>query len=100
MNRYAMEADAYRHFLKKNPDTESREYIERKIKVFDILANLDKQDIGALFDTGVYNELTKQYIRQAMEMCNYEKKDISKVLSTVSGLFDQQTAIETLEGIR
>lgn len=100
MNGYTMEADAYRHFLEKNPDTENREYLERKVKVFDILASLDRKDIAMIFDTGAYNELTKQYIKQAMEMCNYGKEDISKVLSAVSNLFDIQTAIETLEGVK
>lgn len=96
MNGYQMQADALRQYLAKKPNEPNKEFLERKIKVFDLLAKCTQEDICEMYNTGAFNEITEEYCRRAMKNTGLEEKQIAAVLEEIRTLHDMLFAQEIL----
>lgn len=96
MNGYKMQAEAYRKYLEKKPDEPNKEYLERQIKVNDILAECTQEDVCALYNTGAFNDITEQYCKKAMQNVGLEEKQIEAVVFEIRKLHDMLFAEEIL----
>lgn len=88
MNGYQFQADAYRKYLEQHPNEENKESIEKTIKVNDFLATCTKEEIEELYNTGVFNEITKAYARKAMQNLGFKKKEVDAVQDEIKWLHD------------
>lgn len=96
MDGYTLQADSYEQFLKQHPkmDTDVKEDLQRKIKVFRIMADLNEKEKYEFFTSGAYNEVCKGYFRKAMENCKLNTKTINEVLEEFRWLIDTVGAEE------
>lgn len=96
MNGYKMFAESYQKVLNENPDTEDKELLEKKIKIFSFLAECDTEDMDILYDTSAFNEYTKAYARQAMINCGLQDK-AADVIGEIGHLHDTVSAAVILQ---
>lgn len=94
---YQMMADSYRKLLEQKRDTftesEIKEF-EREIDTYDYLAKKPEDEKYILFDTGLFNDITRAYCKKAMENTKIPAEQVSEVLSELRFLFDTKSAKE------
>ena len=94
---YQMMADSYRKLLEQKRDTftesEIKEF-EREIDTYDYLAKKPEDEKYILFDTGLFNDITRAYCKKAMENTGIPAEQVSEVLSELRSLFDTKSAKE------
>lgn len=94
---YQMMADSYRKLLEQKRDTftesEIKEF-EREIDTYDYLAKKPEDEKYILFDTGLFNDITRAYCKKAMENTKIPAERVSEVLSELRFLFDTKSAKE------
>ncbi len=88
MNGYQFQADAYRKYLEQNPNEENKEYMERIIKVNEFLAVCTKEDIEELYNSSAFNEISKAYVKKAMQNLGFKKKEVEAVQDEIKWLHD------------
>ena len=93
MNGYKLMADSYRKAAEefKVNATEA----EQKARVYDFLATCSDQDINTLFDSGAFNEITKNYTRLAMQKAEIGETDQEKVINALRVIYSDISANET-----
>ena len=92
MNGYQFQADAYRKYLEQNPNEENKEYMERIIKVNEFLSVCTKEDIEELYNSSAFNEITKAYVKKAMQNLGFKKKEVEVVQDEIKWLHDTMGA--------
>ena len=92
MNGYQFQADAYRKYLEQNPNEENKEYMERIIKVNEFLSVCTKEDIEELYNSSAFNEITKAYVKKAMQNLGFKKKEVEAVQDEIKWLHDTMGA--------
>lgn len=93
MNGYKLLSDAYKTYLLENEVTdEKKNHIEKKIKALDIVAQLDGEDVLALYGTGVFNNITLGYAEKAMRLQHLSRGRIDDVLDAIRLLHDTMGA--------
>ena len=98
MNGYKILADSYVEYLGKIPvSEETRLHLEQKIRVLNVIADISQDDIGALFDTGAFNDICEEYFRKAMKNSNMRKNKIEEVMGEFRWLLDTTSANEIVE---
>ena len=99
MNVYKMQAKGLENFLEKHQElnTATKEDITAKIKIFNILSELTKQEVYGLFDTGIYNSVTAAYFERAMQKCKLDRDTIIEILDAFNFLLDEKTAAEIMQ---
>lgn len=94
---YQMMADSYRKLIEQKRDTftesEIKEF-EREIDTYDYLAKKPEDEKYILFDTGLFNDITRAYCKKAMENTKIPAEQVSEVLSELRFLFDTKNAKE------
>lgn len=94
---YQMMADSYRKLIEQKRDTftesEIKEF-EREIDTYDYLAKKPEDEKYILFDTGLFNDITRAYCKKAMENTGIPAEQASEVLSELRFLFDTKSAKE------
>ena len=88
MNGYQFQADAYRKYLEQHPNEENKEYMERIIKVNEFLATCTKEDIEELYNSSAFNEITKTYVKKAMQNLGFKRKEVEAVQDEIKWLHD------------
>lgn len=98
MNGYEMTADSYRQVLDRDRShmTEDEiENMERSIRVFDILAKFEPEDKYVAFDSSMFNDIFKGYVKKIIdELCDDEEGDIQKAAQKILGrVYGKSSAI-------
>ena len=98
MNGYKMTADSYREVLKRDRDKMTEDAItnmERSIRVFEILAEFQPEDKYTVFDSSMFNDIFKGYVKRIIdELCDDEDEDIQKAAQKILGrVYGKSTAI-------
>lgn len=93
MNGYKAIADSYRILL-ENGEATDRATLERKIKALDFLATCDRADIQELFNTSAFNDITKGYIKKAVDNLKLSTGTRADLLEEVTHLYDTMGADE------
>lgn len=90
MNEYTLQADFYERCMKQHPETnkETKENIQRKIKIFSMMAELNEKEKNEIFNSGAYNDVCRGYFRKAMENCKIDREIINAVLAEFKWLLD------------
>ena len=88
MNGYQFQADAYRQYLEQHPNEENKEYMERCIRVNEFLAMCTKEDIEELYNSSAFNEITKAYVKRAMQNLGFKEKEVEAVQDEIKWLHD------------
>lgn len=96
MNGFKLQADAHRKYLEMNPDDPNRSSIERKIYLFDFLSVCNETDICELYNSSVFNEITKGYTKLALENVGIDDEHIKMVMEELRHLHDTKRADEVL----
>jgi hypothetical protein len=93
VNGYQLHADSYKKLL-ENTETaqEVQEDIKKKIRAFEIMANTDRQTQFELFNTGGFNDICKGFLLMAADKAQADKETASRILSALTGLFDEMSA--------
>ena len=101
LNGYQMQADSYKAFLEKNPDTPqaTRQEMESKIKIFSFLATLDKQERLYLFDSGIYNDVCRGFLQMAIDQTETDAEAGERITNALHFLFDTTSAAKALQYI-
>ena len=106
MNGYKLQAESYQKVLDRDRSTmdpESIANMERDIHIFNILAEFEPGDKYKAFDSSMYNDIFKGYIKKIIdELCEDADADISnaaitirsKVNSKASAILDRINAKE------
>ena len=98
MNGYQLMAESYRKAYEENKVF--KEEAERKIKVFEFLANCDEEDICNLFDSTAFNDIAVSYLRLAVsELINenvIDEEQGRKIRNRYRLLFDEKRAYEVI----
>ena len=103
MNAYERLAQSYERLLRnENGENDShfsqidQETVQRKIKVLRIVAELSKEEIDALFDTTVFNDIVKGYFlaltEHALPILTVEQK--SALVNGLDSALDKLSAAE------
>ena len=89
MNGYEMMADSYRKVLESDRERMTAEDIkdtERKIRIFEILAEFEPEDKYIAFDSSMFNDIFKGYVKKIIdELCDDEEEDIQKAAQKILG---------------
>ncbi len=98
MNGYKMTADGYREVLKHDRvkmSEDSIENMERNIRVFEILAEFEPDDKYIAFDSSMFNDIFKGYVKKIIdELCDDEEEDIRKAAQKILGrVYGKSSAI-------
>ena len=88
MNGYQFQADAYRQYLEQHPNEENNVYMERCIKVNEFLATCTNDDIEELYNSSAFNEITKAYVKRAMQNLGFKEKEVEAVQDEIKWLHD------------
>ena len=96
MNGFQMLAESKRKALEKG--FVSKEEAEKKCKVYDFLAICDQEDIFNLFDSSAFNEISKSYMRLAVneliEEGEIDEDQGRAIRNRFSLLFDEKRSKE------
>lgn len=94
MNGYQMHSQAYKDYLEKHPDIEAevRADIESKIKALDFLADSTRAERLELFNSSAFNDVTRGYLKMAIDNTELEDETGKRLLRELSYLFDTVTA--------
>lgn len=74
MNGYKMLAENNSAMLERIDSDEEREKIKSKIKVYELLAQFDKEDKYTAFDSSMFNDIFKGYVEILTENLPEEYK--------------------------
>ncbi len=89
MNSYKLSANGYREALEHGRSAMPTEVVadlEQKIRVFDFLAEFEPDDKYVAFDSGMFNEIFKGYIRKIIdELCDDDDEDIQQAAQLILG---------------
>lgn len=97
MNGYKMQADSYRTLLEREKDKASKEtikHIEDNIRVFDILAEFEKDDKYIAFDSGMFNDIFKGYVDILLKRYIEDEKLRDEINTAAYYILDSTTALE------
>lgn len=93
-NRYEEEAINFRK-IANVCFGETKDYILRKAKVFELLAKCDSDDeIFEIFDTGTFNQVVIAYCERAMKNCEVDNYVVDRVIGELKRLLDNYKARE------
>ncbi len=96
MNGFQLTSDSYRKAADQGKI--SKDYADKKCKVFDFLASCDDLDLCNMFDSSVFNEITKSYLRLAVRELidegTIDEDQARAVRNRFSLLFDEKQAHE------
>lgn len=99
MNGFEVTADTYREMAAKGEC--SQEQADRICKAYDFLATCDQEDFCTLFNSTAFNDITKAYLRTAVDELTKEGEITAEqgkaVLRRLSLLFDEMTAQQALQ---
>ena len=77
MNGYKLMANSYRKLLENQTmDKESKNNIKQEIKVMDTLATFEKGDKYIAFDSGMFNDIFKGYVKLLTEDIDEDTKKL------------------------
>ena len=90
---YKIAANTHRLMLQKEELTkEERKDYERKVRIYDFLADCEDTDIPLLFDTGAFYEIAVQYAKTAMRQAGISEKERDLAIKEMRGLFFDYSA--------
>ncbi|PBG42470.1 hypothetical protein, partial [Clostridioides difficile] len=75
-----------------------KEVEEKEIRIYDGLAGEDNADLGRRVDSSAMNDITRAYLKRAVESAGIDEDGREKVVGQLRWLFDEKTAKEGLEG--
>lgn len=90
MNVYEITADAYRLLLKNG--IMSPEEAVSYIKVFDFLGTCSEDEIYKLVDSGVFNNIFRGFVREAMYYVKIDADKVEEVLDELKWLLCNKSA--------
>lgn len=98
MDGFKLIADTYRKAASEGQITQKQ--ADKDCRIFDFLADCDQDDIYRLFDSSVFNEIAKSYLRIAVkELANegtIDEEQARAVCNRFSLLFDEMSAREVI----
>ncbi len=98
MDGFKVMAESYRKAAEEGKI--SKEDAEKDCRIFDFLSSCDQDDICRLFDSSAFNEITKSYMRIAVNELISEgvidEEQGKAVRNRFSLLFDEKRAKEVL----
>ena len=97
MKEFKMLAESYKEYLEQKPDDPNRRYLENQIRLNGFLGECSADDIAELYNTSVFNEITKAYCEKAMQNLGFSEIQISDVISEIRYLHDTLGAGELIK---
>lgn len=70
---------------------------EKHIKLMSEMFHKSEEECNEMFNSGMFNEITRGVVALAMENCGYERAAVLKVLNECSRVLDERTAGEYRE---
>ena len=95
MNGFEMIAEQYKELLKQEKIDEQT--ANKEIRIYDFLAECEKDDFYRLFNSGAFNDIVKAYVHKALEGAGVDNETTSKVMEELRWLFDTKQAREICE---
>lgn len=96
MNGYEMMADSYRQLVKQGKI--DKETADREIRVYDLLATCDSDDLCRMVDSSAFNDIIRAFVEMAVKNADIDEDAQKKVVGQLRWLFDEKTAKQVLEG--
>lgn len=92
---YKIAANTHRLMLQKEELTEEeRKDFERKVRIYDFLADCEDTDIPLLFDAGAFNEIAIRYAKTAMRQAGISEEDRDLAVAEMRRLFSDYGAMD------
>lgn len=88
MGNYDIFIQSYEQFLDKDDADIDKKLIQQKINAMKTVNNKTPEEIRAIFNTGAFNDIVKDYFRKAMENCGIEERQIYDVMQELKRLFN------------
>ena len=95
MNGFEMIAEQYKELLKQEKIDEQT--ANKEIRIYDFLAECEKDDFYRLVDSGAFNDIVKAYMHKALEGAGVDNETTDKVMEELRWLFDTKQAREVCE---
>ena len=96
MDGFKLQADAIRKVVERD-DNCDKEAMLSKAQVYDILSELTQDQIYELYNSSIFNDVTKAYAKRAMETVGLDEEQISDVLREIKYLHDTVNAGEIVK---
>ena len=97
MNGFVLMADSYRRAAEQGEI--SKETAEKKTRIYDFLGTCDTDDFYILFDSSAFNDITKDYVRLALDNAGVDEETRSDVMNELRFLFSEKGAKEVSESM-
>lgn len=94
MNGFELMAEAYKKLACQ--DKIEKEVAEKEIRIFEILASCDQDDLCRLVDSSALNDILKGYMKVAVDNTDIDDISKAKVLAQIPWALDQYSAKEVL----
>ena len=95
MNGFKLMAESYR-----KATGISKAEAERIARLYDFLGDCTESDINTLFDSTAFNEISKQYVREAVKRLTangtIDEEQATAIRNEVSRLYEDMTAAEVM----
>ena len=96
MNGFVLMADSYRKAA--GAGKIDKEQAEKQARIYDFLGTCDTDDFYILFDSSAFNDITKDYVRLALNKAGVDDETRSDVMNELRFLFSEKRAKEVCEG--
>ena len=101
MDGYTLHIKAYESMLTDGQQLTDgqRDDIQNRIEALQAFAGKSPDQIARMFDTSAFNEITKQYCRQAMKNAGVDQDTAHAVIAALCDLFDTVPAADIMQRI-
>ncbi len=100
MRHLDLRANSFREILESVDESADKEVINEikdKIRVYDTLAPLEDDDVYTIFDSGIFNDIVKGYIKILVDEYIENEETADEMLSAAEVIFDETGAREAEE---
>ena len=100
MRHLDLRANSFREILESVDENVNKEVIKEikdKIRVYDTLAPLDDGDLYTIFDSGIFRNIVKGYIKILIDEYVEDEETADEILSAAEVIFDETGSREAEE---
>ena len=94
MNGYTMQAKGCRKKLQELPAGPTREELESKAHIYELLAGLSEKEKEILFDSGAYNDICQGFLLLALDQAGASTEAKESAQEALKVIFDSTGAAE------
>lgn len=100
MDGYQLQITGYEQYLEREKDNispEVKESIEQNINILKKFVGTTDRDRAMMFNTGAFNDISKEFARRAMINCGIPDKKIQEVMEEYRWLLDTLSAEDLIK---